>query len=103
MVRRLRTKLSRALRSASISFSATLVLHSWSGFLICREAYPASALRAGTLAGRQSGSPWAAAEAGLGLRGRDQPFFDGGLAGLLADPPDGFTLLAGFALGGLLV
>src|SRR5215210_5987277 len=103
MARRLRTKLSRALRSASTSCSATLALHHRSGFLVCGETDPTSGLRAGSAAGRHSGPMRAAAEAGLGLWGCNQPLADRGLARGFARPAHGFGFLADFALGGLLV
>src|SRR5215210_2369527 len=103
MARRLRTKLSRALRSTSTSCSATLALHPRSEALVCQEAYSTSGLRARSAAGRHSRPTLAAAKAGLGLWSGDQALPDGCLAGLLARPAHGFGLLAGFALGGFLV
>src|SRR5215218_6377142 len=103
MARRLRTKLSRALRSTSTSCSATLALHRRSGFLVCQEACPTSGLRAGSTAGRHAGPTRAAADPRLGFRGRNQPFPDRRLALSFARPAHGFRLLAGFALGGFLV
>src|SRR5215207_1606933 len=103
MARRLRTKLSRALRSTSTSCSATLALHPRSGFLICGEADPTSGLGARSAAGRHSRPTLVAAEPRLGLRSGDQAFPDGCLAGLLARPAHRFRFLADFALGGLLV
>src|SRR6185436_2097551 len=52
--------------------------------LACGQAYSTSGLRARSTAGRQSRLTRAAAEPQLWLGGGDQPFFDGGLAGLLA-------------------
>src|SRR5215212_10661262 len=103
MARRLRTKLSRALRSASASFSATLDLPRRSWFLARRETYPTSDLQARSIAGRHSRPTRAGSEAGLGLWGCNQPFPDRGLARGLARPAHRFRLLTGFALGGLLI
>src|SRR5215207_5648204 len=97
MARRLRTKLSRALRSTSTSCSAMLALHPRSRFLVCEETDPTSDLRARSTAGRHAGPTWAAAEPGLRLGGCDQPIPDGCLAGLLACPAHGFRLLASLA------
>src|SRR5215207_1392857 len=103
MARRLRTKLSRALRSASISCSATLTLHPRSGFLVSGETDPTSGLWAGSTAGRHAGPTLAASEPGLRFRGCDQSLPDRGLARGFARPAHRFRLLSGFALGRLLV
>src|SRR5215207_2897421 len=103
MARRLRTKLSRALRSTSTSCSATLALQPRSEALVCQEAYSTSGLRARSAAGRHAGPTWAATDPRLGFRGRNQPFPDRCLALSFARPAHGFRLLAGFALRGLLV
>src|SRR4051794_38744112 len=102
MARRLRTKLSRALRSASTSCSATLALHARSGFSSV-GTYATSGLRAGSTAGRHAGPTRAAAEAGLGLWSRNQPLADRRLARGFARPAHGFRFLADLALGRLLV
>src|SRR5215207_8993678 len=103
MARRLRTKLSRALRSTSTSCSATLALHPRSEALVYGETSPTSGLRAGSTAGRHAGPTRAASEPGLGLGGCDQPFPDGCLAGLLACAAHRFGLLTSLAFGGFLV
>src|SRR5215207_4997220 len=103
IARRLRTKLSRALRSTSTSCSATLALHRRSGFLVCQETNSTSGLRAGSTAGRHAGPTRAAAEPGLRLRSGDQAFPDRRLSRSFARPAYRFRLLAGFALGGLFV
>src|SRR3954453_19835218 len=102
MARRLRTKLSRALRSASTSCSAMLALHARSGFSSV-GTYATSGLRAGSTAGRHAGPTGAAAEAGLGLWSRNQPLADRRLARGFARPAHGFRFLADLALGRLLV
>src|SRR5215207_5805881 len=103
IARRLRTKLSRALRSTSTSCSATLALHRRSGFLVCQETSSTSGLRAQPTAGRHAGPTRAASEPGLRLWSRDQALPDRGLALSFARSAHGFGLLTGFALGGLLV
>src|SRR5215218_6534216 len=103
MARRLRTKLSRALRSTSTSCSATLALHPRSGFLVCGETNPTSGLRARSAAGRHSRPTLVAAEPRLRLRSGNQPFPDRCLAGLLACAAHGFRPLSDFALRGLFV
>src|SRR5215204_5980229 len=103
MARRLRTKLSRALRSTSTSCSDTLALHPRSEALVYGETSPISGLRAGSTAGRRSGPTWAATDPRLGFRGGNQPFPDRCLAGLLACAAHGFRPLSDFALRGLFV
>src|SRR5215207_8452324 len=103
MTRRLRTKLSRALRSTSTSCSATLALHPRSEALVYGETSPTSGLRAGSAAGRHSRPTLVAAEPRLGLWSGDQSLPDRGLARGFARPAHGFRFLAGFALGGLFV
>src|SRR5688500_10965183 len=71
-------------------------------FLVCGETYPPQVLRAGSTVGRHS-RPTRAADPGLGLRGCNQSLPDCRLALSFARPAHGFRLLAGFALGGLLV
>src|SRR5215204_5168945 len=100
MARRLRTKLSRALRSTSTSCSATLALHPRSEALVCQEAYSTSGLRAGTTAGRHSGPTRATAEPGLGFRGGNQALADRRLARGFARPAHRFRLLTSLAFGG---
>src|SRR5215218_10397359 len=103
MARRLRTKLSRALRSTSASCSATLALQPRSEALVYGETSPTSGLRAGSAAGRHSRPTLVAAEPRLGLWSRNQPFPDRCLSRGFARPAHRFRLLADFALGGLLV
>src|SRR5215204_2981170 len=103
MARRLRTKLSRALRSTSTSCSATLALHPRSEALVYGETSSTSGLRARSTAGRHAGPTRAASEPGLRLWSRDQALADCGLAGLLAGPAHGFRLLTSLAFGGLFV
>src|SRR4051812_43021346 len=103
MARRLRTKLSRALRSASTSCSATLALHPRSEVLVCHETSPTSGLRAESTAGRHAGPTRAATEPGLGFRGRNQALADRGLARGFARPAHRFRLLADFAFRGLFI
>src|SRR3954465_4909682 len=103
MARRLRTKLSRALRSASTSCSATLALQPRSEVLVCQETNSTSGLRAGSTAGRHSGPTLAAAEPRLRLRSGDQSLPDRRLSRGFARPAHRFRFLADFALGGLLV
>src|SRR5215204_3269294 len=103
MARRLRTKLSRALRSTLTSCSATLALHPRSGFLICGEADPTSGLWARSAAGRHAGPTLVAAEPRLRLRSGDQSFPDRRFSRGFARPAHRFRFLADFALGGLFV
>src|SRR5215217_4319806 len=103
MARRLRTKLSRALRSTSTSCSATLALHPRSEALVYGETSPTSGLRARSAAGRHSRPTLAAAKAGLGLWSGDQALPDRCLARGFARPAHGFRLLTSLAFGGFLV
>src|SRR3954454_8323452 len=102
MGRRLRTKLSRALRAGLTSCSAMLALHARSG-VSSVGTYATSGLRAGSTAGRHSRPMRADPKAGLGLRGCNQPLADRDLARGFALPAHGFRFLADLALGRLLV
>src|SRR5215203_2156014 len=103
MARRLRTKLSRALRSTSTSCSATLALHPRSEALVYGETSSTSGLRARSTAGRHSGPTRAATDPRLRLWSGNQSLADRRLSRGFARPAHGFRFLADFALGGLLI